>query len=176
MWESARACSLVTKITNDSVHFIPAALPSLALPLDTHRLFQYELASRVLCCCSVWPHRLVRLFWYIPSSLSGGWTHHYIRTWICRLDSLWVSFFFVFDFREEENKQTSNESLSPGGESTQDSFTPRWGVVIDSRSDPNTQYEKYISEVRGHCDCLDVYTDVTQRIEGWITFTCWGKL
>lgn len=36
---------LVTKITNDSVYFI--LLACLALPLDTHWLFQCELASSV---------------------------------------------------------------------------------------------------------------------------------
>lgn len=61
---------LVTKITNDSVHFI--LLACLALLLDTHWLFQCELASCTLCCCSVWPHRLARLFWYLLSSLSGA--------------------------------------------------------------------------------------------------------
>ena len=61
LWEPIGPLCLVTKITNDSVHFI--LLACLALPLDTHRLFRCELASGVLCCCSVWPHGLVRLFW-----------------------------------------------------------------------------------------------------------------
>lgn len=82
---------LVIKITNDSVHFI---LPlCLALPLDTHWIFQCEQASWALCCCSVWPHRLVRLFWYHLSSQSEARPHQRIRTWISGLDSLWWAFF-----------------------------------------------------------------------------------
>lgn len=73
MWEPISPRCLVTKITNDSVHFIPLA--GFALPLDTHWFFQCELASWVLCCCSVWPHRLVCLFWYLLRSLSGAWPH-----------------------------------------------------------------------------------------------------
>lgn len=45
MWEPVDPRCLVTKITNDSVHFI--LLACLALPLDTRRLFQCKLASCV---------------------------------------------------------------------------------------------------------------------------------
>lgn len=73
MWEPISPQCLDTKITNDSVHFI--LLVCLALLLDTHWLFQCEPASSVLCCCSVWPHRFVRLFWYLLCSLSGAGPH-----------------------------------------------------------------------------------------------------
>lgn len=45
MWEPIGPHCLVTKITNDSVYFI--LLACLALPFDTHWLFQCELASCV---------------------------------------------------------------------------------------------------------------------------------
>lgn len=94
IWEPIRPHCSVTKITNDSVYFIP--LVCFALPLDTHWLFQCELAS---CCCSVWPHWLVRLFWYLLSSLSGSWPHQRIWRWIWATDSLWWVFLCFFNFK-----------------------------------------------------------------------------
>lgn len=99
MWEPISPLCFVTKITNDSVHFI--RLACLAPPLDTHWLFQCELASCVLCCCLVWPHRLVHLFWYLLSSLWGSRPHQCIWTWIWRLDSLWWVFFVSSTSREK---------------------------------------------------------------------------